>query len=314
MKQFNGWYGCPKCKIRGERIENVQVYPFEENLNLRTSEETVQYGNEALLLKKDIFGIKGPSILSEITHNFIVATTIDIMHCIYINDTKKLMSLWFDVESQNLAFSLRPFLPEINKILSQIRPINSVEKKPRSLDEYAYWKASELKYFLLVYSLPILKRYMLDVYFHHHILLIYGISILNSTSISEDNLIDVEKILKEYVKRFEILYGKRHMTCNIHSILHLVEVVRHFGPLFVTSCSPFENLNGILKGFVHGSKNPELQIHSSVSMLLNLKKLKDTVLKKNSNVALFCKSMEERSNTRKKLNEISDKTFIIGKC
>lgn len=277
MKQYNGYFGCQKCKSRGIRVEKTLVYPYQENFDLRTSEESIDFAKQAVSSKKDVFGVKGPTVLSDISVDFIVTTVVDVMHCIYLNVAKRLMSIWFDSENSNHPASIRAFLADINKLLCSINPIESVPRHPRSLDDVSYWKASELKAFLLVYCL---KKFLPTAYFNHHMLLVYGISILNSHSISDSMLNKAQAALNEYVKRFEVLYGKINMTANVHLILQLADTVKAFGPIFVTSCFPFENSNGILKRFVHGSKNPELQIYSSISMLLSFTKLEDLVLKK----------------------------------
>jgi hypothetical protein len=41
LNQYNGYWGCTVCKQRGERLaDNRHVYRFQENVNLRTDEET----------------------------------------------------------------------------------------------------------------------------------------------------------------------------------------------------------------------------------------------------------------------------------
>ena len=35
MKLYNGYYGCQKCKIRGEIINIVQTYPYQAHLEQR---------------------------------------------------------------------------------------------------------------------------------------------------------------------------------------------------------------------------------------------------------------------------------------
>ena len=47
---------------------------------------------------------------------------------------------------------------------------------------------------------------------------------------------------------------KRYVTIKIHQLLHLVECVRHLGPLWAHSCFPFEDLNGRLKKMFHGTR------------------------------------------------------------
>ena len=254
IQQFNGKFGCPNCKIMTRRVEHVQIYPFTESLNLRTTEESEQYAKEARESKKPVFGIKGPSTLRLLVPDFINTTAIDAMHCIYQGITKKLMYLWFDEENRTHASSLFAFINIIDKNITKLTLPSFVPRIPRKVGDYAHWKASELKLFLSVYSLIILKNIMSAQYFEHHILLVQGISILNSYSITEEKIIEAGRVLKEYVRRFEILYGKKHLSCNLHLLLHLPDNVRKFGPLWTTSCFAFENLNGVLKSYVHGTR------------------------------------------------------------
>ena len=106
-------------------------------------------------------------------------------------------------------------------------------------------------------------------YFEHHILLVHSISLLNFSSVSEIMIDKAKSILKEYVLRFGNLYGEKSKTCNFHLLQHLCDDVKKFGPLWVMACNNFENLNGILKGYVHGTRYPELQIFSAVATYLS---------------------------------------------
>ena len=102
------------------------------------------------------------------------------------------------------------------------------------------------------------------------------------------------------------------MTCNLHQILHLVETVEKFGPLFTISWFSFENLNGILKNFVMGSNSPELQISSSFTTFHYMLHLKNTYLTPNSEVLEFCNNVIFRSKRRRKVQFIEENLFIIG--
>lgn len=50
------------------------------------------------------------------------------------------------------------------------------------------------------------------------------------------------------------------MSINVHSLLHLPDVVHKLGPLWAHSCFPFESFNGDLLHFFHGSKPVEKQV------------------------------------------------------
>ena len=150
MKQFNSYYGCPNCKQRGERLDNQHVYLFTNDLQMRTTEKSLKYAKEATEKSKDIFGIKGPTELSKIVFKFIETTSIDVMHCVYIGITKKLEWLWFNSENHEHPSSLTKFLNVINARILSISPPKNVPRFPRSIADFSYWKASELKLFLLI--------------------------------------------------------------------------------------------------------------------------------------------------------------------
>ena len=102
------------------------------------------------------------------------------------------------------------------------------------------------------------------------------------------------------------------MSCNLQLLLHLPGVVRRFGPLWVTSCFLFENMNGILKRLVHGTKYAELRISSSISLFLNHDALKEKYLKEKNEISNYCSELE--SKLRLKTKRISNKFSIVGLC
>ena len=54
--------------------------------------------------------------------------------------------------------------------------------------------------------------------------------------------------------------GERHMSSNVHGLLHLPEVVTKLGLLWAHSCFPFEAANGGLLKMFHGSQGVEKQV------------------------------------------------------
>ena len=62
----------------------------------------------------------------------------------------------------------------------------------------------------------------------------------------------------EFGHEFQTLYGKNHMTMNVHLLIHHVpQNCRQFRPLWGIWCYPFEKMLGYIKNFIHGTKNPE---------------------------------------------------------
>lgn len=68
--------------------------------------------------------------------------------------------------------------------------------------------------------------------------------------ISNSELNQAEEKLTRFVQDYQCYYGQTSMTMNVHSLLHLVDCVRNFGPMWTFSMFTFESYNGLLKSFV----------------------------------------------------------------
>ncbi|VDI58923.1 Hypothetical predicted protein [Mytilus galloprovincialis] len=95
----------------------------------------------------------------------------------------------------------------------------------------------------------------------------------SNNCITPDDLKRSQTMLSYFVHMFTALYGQRYMTLNMHSLLHLPECVEDLGPMWVYSCFPYENANGLLTKLFHGTQNIELQIISSLSIVQNMPSL-----------------------------------------
>ncbi|XP_057334280.1 uncharacterized protein LOC130673325 [Microplitis mediator] len=308
-------YGCQKCKIASEKIDHVQCYRFTNNLKLRTTEETIEQAEDAVKLKKkDVQGVKGPTFLSKICYDFIRTTAVDSMHCVDLGVTKKLISLLFDKKFATHKASLYQYVDLINARIRSIRPPCNILRQPRLISDMKYWKAHEFRTFLLYYSLPLLHDLMDKNYFDHLKFLVLGVTLLHQESVSDHMITLASRLFTEFVGRYEDLYGLNHMTCNLHHLLHLPDVVKDLGPLWVTSCYPFENLNGLLKRLIHGTRYVQLQISSAITIFINLTREKFNTFLYNSKIALFCERLEKSGKNRRKLRKIYDNTSILGNC
>ena len=72
-----------------------------------------------------------------------------------------------------------------------------------------------------------------------------------------------KRIINMLIMLICVYVGEKHMTINIHNLLHLPDVVRNLGPLWSNSCFPFEAANGELLKLFHGSQSVEKQVNLS---------------------------------------------------
>lgn len=294
FKSYNGFWGCTACFQRGERYEGRHVYRYQNNYRLRRDEDVhdlVATANEA---GEPVLGVKGASMLSRMVSKLISSTSIDPMHK-YSGLTMKLLEIWLSSTYSDHRASLRHHFALIDKRLCDILPPWFVERLPRSLKHLKYEKISELKLMLFVYAIPILHDLMTPHLFNHFTLLVGGLHLLNQSSISPRDLDMADSLLREFVIQFELMYGLEHMSCNVHQLLHLATFVRNLGPLFCVSCAPFENMNGVLKKFVHGTRYADLQVCTAASLYVGLQVFKERDLRDDGPVQEFCEKLCKRS-------------------
>ncbi|KAE8741568.1 hypothetical protein FOCC_FOCC012905 [Frankliniella occidentalis] len=282
MNQFNGFFGCHLCYVKGEKSEdtgNVFVYPYEEDLPPRTQE---QY-------KEDVGdqenGIKGPTYLFYMLSSFFLSSTaVDVMHCVYLGICRQIFQLYVSAE--------------------HIKP-------PRDLKHLSYFKASEFRVWLFSTALPVFQKHMKEPYLSHFKKLVCAIGLLNQGSVSKNDVEVARQLLKSFAQQWQDLFGLRHMSYNLHCLLHLPDVVCQLGPLWVSSCFPFENINGVLSRLVHGTRYAGLQIQTNLGLLRNLPSVIETIL--NADVKSFCLSVMSHGNRLAVTEKLGDVTYIVGK-
>ena len=234
--QFNAFYGCMKCKQAGKtektgkRGGHAHAFPFNfENPKgpKRTHTETLEESRQAAVQGKPVHGIKGPSWFSGLKHHDIIeGTGIDYMHCVLLGICKRLLGLWFD-SGEAADYKISSRLAEVDARLAAIKSPNNISRVPRSIENHRkYFKASELRSFLLFYGPAVLYNILPKPYYEHFLLLSEAIFILLLDSISETQLEHAERLLFHFCILFEGYYGLRFQTANFHLLVHLADNVR----------------------------------------------------------------------------------------
>lgn len=224
QKTHSGFHSCPVCVARGVKPGDSVVFPHEENVPLRN---LVQYDEHVslavrnrIIITKNIqneemsSGIKGPTIFSHMLPNMFSSTSIDSMHAIYLGVMKQIMNLWFHPDFKKCPFSLFDKIKLVNQRLRKLQLPDFLQRIPLNVDKWIHWKASEFRTFMFYLSLGVLDGLLNDVYFKHSSLFVHGVSLLNSLSISEEHLLQSERLLNLFHSEFQQLYGIFHMSFN----------------------------------------------------------------------------------------------------
>ena len=274
--QFNGQHGCSFCYDAGVYLQQgdgyTRAYPFDCNSVLRTKDLVIELADQAITAKHAVLGVKGPSILSLLPDFDIVNGFVpDYMHCILLGVARQLGKLWFDSTNHDEPFHISPADQKlIDFTLTSIRPPCNISRTPRSISDRKFWKAHEWYTWLCYYCLPILKPFLVKRFISHLALLVDGVTLLLSDSISATQLDHCDVVLKQFVIDFETLYGLNNVSFNVHLCLHLTSSVRAWGPMWAHSAFVYEAFNAKLLDMIKGTQAVPLQICKTFTLQRSL--------------------------------------------
>ena len=139
---------------------------------------------------------------------------------------------------------------------------NGFARRPRTLLEYAFWKATEFRTFLL-YTGPIILKNILPRELYSYFLLFHSaVTILISESHIqiETNVDSAHEMLQLFVKDFARIYGKEQVSPNVNNLLHICSDAKKYGTLDKFSAFRFEIYMSKIKVMIQKVDNPLKQI------------------------------------------------------
>jgi len=292
FKQFNGEFGCSFCLHKGVPLPKgqgfVRTYPSEvQPSQPRTHMQTLQFASEAEDKGLVVSGVKGFSLLYAVpSFDVISGFNPECMHSIMLGVVKQFVGLWLDSSSAGKQFYLRPKAMNLNSLLVACKPPSEVKRLPRSLDARCYWKASEWRAFLLLYSAVVLKNILPDEYYRHWLLLVYGVYNLHQKKVKVTDLCLCDLALNKFVAQVPELYGDEHVSYNVHLLVHVTNAVKNWGPLWATSAFVFEDSNRILLRLLHGTRKVSKQVCCSFSNTKYLQPMAKEYFRENTDHAV----------------------------
>ena len=121
----------------------------------------------AEILGKAQKGIKGKAILSDVPDFDIVrCVDLDLFHAL-VNVAKRFTSLWFDESYSKKSFNISDQFSQVDRRLTSILPTSDVSRGPRSLTERSDFRGHEWFYFVVIFSLPVLKNVLPMKFLNH---------------------------------------------------------------------------------------------------------------------------------------------------
>lgn len=281
----------------------------------RTSAECILLAESANTLSCPQMGVKGPSALILLPRfDYIRGMVPDYMHLVCLGVVRQFTNLLVSPESSGTDYHLsRKALSEIDEYIIKIKAPQDIRRNPRGLRERNYWKATEWRAFLLLYSPIIFAFYLPRPYYKHWMTLACAMHLILQQKVSQNDLNTAELLLVTFCTGVETLYGAEHCTYNVHCLQHLVECIRDCGLPWATSAFIFEDLNGKILNLFFGTRSVPNQICKYFTSHKTLVRMGDDLFQDapESILELFC-YFTGRSYISKSGKKIKD-VVVLGK-
>lgn len=252
-------FGCEKCCSKARVVNHKLHYPVDDSPRKR--KDTDFTSADANTDKH----IQGKSPLLRLCIGLVTQFPLDSMHLVFLGVIRRLLVLfWLQGKNERRKYKIPPRLVRVinDKIRCIIRPNMTYEfpRKPRPFKDIHHWKATEFRMFLLYYG-PVVMRDALDQEKYQHFLMLHvAITILSNRKLLAVYFRIASDILKEFVSSSARIYGSDFVVYNVHSLQHLADDVKLYGPLGDFSSFPFENYLGILKRLLRSKRLPLQQV------------------------------------------------------
>ena len=172
----------------------------------------------------------------------------------------------------------------LQRSVSNFKLPSDFKRKARSLDQLEYFKANELKLWLLYTGPALFAESINERLAERFSLLSYAIRLLMTSS---EYAKDAEKHLDRLLDMTQENHSEVVFSANVHALTHLAWQVRNYGPLWTTSGMMFESANYLLSSKFTGTVN-----HLSL-LVERYHKSKDVrrATLENDRLAKFCSKM-----------------------
>lgn len=177
---------------------------------------------------------------------------LDAMHCMDLGNMCNLLTKMLDLKAINLELAesmimkIRPFIP------------SDFPRKIRSFNDLIHFKASEFRFFALVFGPLLFSKCCENEKMRQNFMLFFsGYRLLMGWNgvVTESDLNDAKETFDMFVFDFGDIYGEEFLTFNIHALLHITDYVKRFGPLDGFSCYKYENYYQLIRKWMrrHGA-------------------------------------------------------------
>jgi hypothetical protein len=250
VKGHSGYSSCDKCNAHGVHVGHVV---FDELPGQPRTDESFR-------AREDEDHHVGDTPLTELGIDMVMDFPYDYMHLVCLGVMKRLILQWMQGALPNRLPSAT--VAAISDRLVALEPFFPTEfaRKPRSLYEIKFWKATEFRSFLLFSGAVCLHSLLPVSWYSNFLLLNVAITVLTDPNLTTKKADYASQLLRMFVDSCRENFGPRMLVYNVHSLLHLGEDAKCHGPLDQFSAFRFENFMQTIKRKLRAKNKPLEQL------------------------------------------------------
>lgn len=245
IKGHTAYFGCERCTQKGAYSALDRKIIFDSHDSpLRTDEDFRSFAQEHHHHSESPLQCFGVGMVTQFP--------LDYMHLVCLGVMKKLLICYWASKKPSASKMSSQSKLHVSTMLASFNLYvpSDMKRRPRSLQFLEQWKVVEFRNFLLYYGPLVLQGNLERKFYDHFMKLSAAIAILACPDYAVHNVDLAEHLLQEFVAEAGSLYGKGIYVYNVHSLLHLADDARRFGPLDDFSAFVFENFLYKLKTLV----------------------------------------------------------------
>lgn len=268
----SGYFSCERCEEEGVYLCNAAESIFKKGKKCKKNEEKRGHvcliGTNAPLRTNETFRTQANeehhhdhSPLEELPIDMVRDFPLEYLHLILFGTMKKLLIHWTKgTKNFKTKFSARDITQISEKLVQagHTKP-SEINKPNRSLKCLGFWKATELRTFLLKTGPVVLREHLSEEAYNHFLALHCATTICCSKTLLK-YLPVANYLFRSFNEKFGDIYGHENYTYSFHSIIHVADDVERFGVFDSYSAFPGESNLGHLKNLIRGGYRPLQQV------------------------------------------------------
>lgn len=277
MMRHNSEYGCTMCYARGENVaaeggerRTHHIYRWQPEVQDRTDAEIRAAAARAEETDEPQQGVKNRSAMAVVPGvDLRSSQRFDAMHCFWEGIFKKMYDIWSKGVGRMYYFG--PGSQEVfNTRFDNVKRTTKLSRHPRSLINFAKYKATEYRNMAWFYWLPCAHDFMPEDKLLHYVKFANATYILCKNTLLPAEIEEADQLLREFCREFAPPPEERHVpdedypesacTFNLHLLVHAARCATEWGPLDLVSAFDMESWNRRFHNFITGPNDRCSQI------------------------------------------------------